>query len=66
MTCSLEPDENEQMVEMFLAERPEFAREPLAALLSPAHAKFVSSEGVWRMLPGGGHDGFTVQVLRRR
>lgn len=65
MTCSIEPEENEQVVAAFLAGRPEFAREPLAPLLPPALAKFVSGEGLWRMLPGGGHDGFTVQVLRR-
>jgi 16S rRNA (cytosine967-C5)-methyltransferase len=65
ITCSIEPEENEQLVAGFLADWPEFAREPLPPLLPPAHAKFVTSHGLWRMLPGGGHDGFTVQVLRR-
>lgn len=65
MTCSLEPEENERLVEAFLAARPEFLREPLAPLLPPVHARFANEAGVWRLLPGGGHDGFTVQVLRR-
>ncbi|HQP93887.1 MAG TPA: hypothetical protein PK570_08030 [Thermoanaerobaculia bacterium] len=65
MTCSLEPEENERLVEAFLAARPEFAREPLAPLLPPVHARFANEAGVWRLPPGGGHDGFTVQVLRR-
>lgn len=65
ITCSIEPEENEHLVAGFLADRLEFAREPIAPLLPAVHAKFVTSHGLWRMLPGGGHDGFTVQVLRR-
>lgn len=66
ITCSLEAEENEQVVERFLAAAPEFERLPLAGLLAPPLDRYIAGPGLWRLLPGGDHDGFTVGVMRRR
>ena len=66
ITCSLEAEENEAVVERFLAAEREFALEPVADLLPPGLAAGGGEEGLWRVLTDGDHDGFTVQVLRRR
>jgi len=66
VTCSLEREENEDVVDALLGERPGFFRvvpdpaglpAPLAATVSPA--------GLVRVLPGATHDGFSAAVLRR-
>ena len=65
VTCSLEPEENEGVLDGALAARPGFARvrpptevpEPLAARTGP--------DGVVRVLPGATHDGFTALLVRR-
>ncbi len=68
--CSLEPQEGEAVVRAFLAERPDFALDPvraeeLAAGMAP------SAEGWLRLLPGlfadqGGADSFFIARLVRR
>ena len=65
ITCSLEAEENEDVVDRFLAARSGFAPAPLAAELPPPLDRGVEAPGLWRVLTGGDHDGFTVQVLRR-
>jgi 16S rRNA (cytosine967-C5)-methyltransferase len=65
ITCSLEPEENEGVVERFLAGHPGFAPLPLAGLLAAPADQGVIAPGVWRVLTGGDHDGFTVSVLER-
>ena len=65
ITCSLEAEENELMVERFLARRAEFAPTPLTGRLPRSLAPGGGERGLWRVLTGGDHDGFTVQVLRR-
>lgn len=69
ITCSLEAEENEAVVERFL-ETPEgrdgFSPLPLADRLPPLLAASVVGEGFWRTMSGGDHDGFTVSVLTRR
>jgi 16S rRNA (cytosine967-C5)-methyltransferase len=65
ITCSLEAEENERVAERFLAANPEFQPQPLGRGLDPAMAAAVEAPGRWRVLPGGDHDGFTVQVFRR-
>ncbi len=65
ITCSIEPEENERVVESFLARHPEFAPLPLAGVLAPPLAAGVEAPGRWRVLPGGDHDGFTAHVLVR-
>lgn len=62
-TCSIEPEENEQQVDRFLAAHPEFAREPgpgaEAAWLSPAGDLTLLSQR-------HGTDGAYAARLRRR
>ena len=68
ITCSIEPEENEHVVERFLAEHAEFERAPLdeEAMVHLPESSRSSSDGLWRLLPEEEHDGFTVQVLTRR
>jgi 16S rRNA (cytosine967-C5)-methyltransferase len=65
ITCSLEREENEDVVARFLAAHPEFAPLPLAELLEDPVATKVTGPGAWRVLTGGDHDGFTVNVLAK-
>jgi len=61
-TCSVEPDENEQVIGNFLAERPEFVKFDLAAT-----KELVTSEGDIRTWPHrDGCDGFFIAGLHRR
>jgi 16S rRNA (cytosine967-C5)-methyltransferase len=66
ITCSLEPEENEKVVNEFLRHGTDFSPEPLEEVLDLPLKSFIQGPGCWRMLPGGEHDGFTVHVLRRR
>ena len=43
----------------------DFGPRDLSADLRRPAADHVEAPGLWRLLPGEGHDGFTVQVLRR-
>ena len=65
ITCSIEPEENERVVESFLARHPEFAPLALAGVLAPPLDAGIEAPGRWRVLPGGDHDGFTAHVLLR-
>jgi 16S rRNA (cytosine967-C5)-methyltransferase len=58
-TCSIEPDENDQVVAGFLAGHPEFTVTDARELLPPAAAGLVDKEDFFRTLPGErGLDGF--------
>jgi 16S rRNA (cytosine967-C5)-methyltransferase len=60
-TCSLEPEENEEVVRAFLAACPEFVLDPPPAFPLPLDAA-----GMLRCLPHRhGTDGFTAARLRR-
>jgi 16S rRNA (cytosine967-C5)-methyltransferase len=60
-TCSLEPEENDEVVRAFLARHPEFAVDPPPAFPLPLDAG-----GFLRCLPHvHGMDGFTAVRLRR-
>ena len=48
-TCSLEPEENEQVVERFLNQHPEYARAPAGAAAVPA--ELLTPAGDFRSLP---------------
>lgn len=63
ITCSLEREENEDIVARFLATHPELSPVPLETVLEPALAGGILGPGGWRVLTGGDHDGFTVHVL---
>jgi 16S rRNA (cytosine967-C5)-methyltransferase len=64
ITCSLEPEENEEVVARCRERRPELVPEPLATV-GPPLDRWVAGPGCWRVLPDEDHDGFTVHVLRR-
>jgi 16S rRNA (cytosine967-C5)-methyltransferase len=66
ITCSLEREENEDVVRRFLARESGFEPEPVSEHLPGSMRTGGGEGGLWRILTGGDHDGFTVQVLRRR
>ncbi len=66
ITCSLEPEENADVVARFLAGGADFAPLALGERLAAPLARAVVGPGLWQLLPGGDHDGFTVSVLSRR
>ncbi|MEM7051477.1 MAG: transcription antitermination factor NusB [Acidobacteriota bacterium] len=65
ITCSLEAEENERVVERFLNHRRDFQRLDLESEMPDLLGGEISEEGTWRLLPAGDHDGFSVTVLRR-
>ncbi len=66
ITCSLEAEENEEVVERFLAENPAFALLPLEDHLDYPLDRWIVGPGAWRIFPAAEHDGFTVHALVRR
>jgi 16S rRNA (cytosine967-C5)-methyltransferase len=65
ITCSLEREENEDVMTRFLATHPELSLQPLEGLLESPVAAGVTGPGAWRILTGGEHDGFSVNVLAK-
>ena len=65
ITCSLEREENEDVMARFLATHPELSLLPLERLLESPVAAGITGPGAWRILTGGDHDGFSVQVLAK-
>lgn len=65
ITCSLEDTENEAVAERFLERHRNFSRLGLEERLESPLDEFVQGRGLWRILTGGDHDGFTVQVFCR-
>jgi 16S rRNA (cytosine967-C5)-methyltransferase len=65
ITCSLEKEENEDVVSRFAATHPGFSLLPLAGLLESPLAAGIQGPGAWRILTGGDHDGFSVNVLAK-
>ncbi len=66
ITCSLEREENEDVVASLRAKRPELKPVPRAEMM-PCRAELGDlADGFWRLLPGADHDGFTVHALRKR
>jgi 16S rRNA (cytosine967-C5)-methyltransferase len=53
-TCSSEPEENEEVVERFLAARPDFSRAPADSIPGPARP-FVDERGDFRTRPFRDH-----------
>lgn len=64
-TCSLEPEENDAVIDAVLSEHPTFVRDD-AARYAPAGAQRWVERGVLRLTPESGADGFTAFVLRRK
>ena len=66
-TCSLEPEENEQVVSAFLALHPTFAVESAVALLPASAHSLIDAAGVFRPTPADGLDGFfAARLIDRR
>jgi len=65
VTCSIEAEENEAVVDRFLESRSDFERFDLTRSDLPPGDSSALARGMWRTLPGAGHDGFTVHVLHR-
>ena len=65
-TCSVLPEENEAVVQDFLASRPDFALRPASIALGEALAAEVATDGFLRVAPHThGTDGFFGAVLQR-
>jgi len=64
-TCSLEIEENQQVIEQFLADRREFVRLDCRRYLPDAAAVFVE-DGYFSPHPGDAIDGFFAARLERR
>lgn len=67
-TCSIMPEENEEQVQGFLAEHPDFAPVPVPALWPDLVGTPCPVEGPWlRLSPlSHGTDGFFAAVMERR
>jgi 16S rRNA (cytosine967-C5)-methyltransferase len=66
VTCSTEPEENQQVVHTFLRHHPEFQSEAVHDVLPPPARDFVHDEGWFQTWPGAeGLDGFFGVRLRR-
>jgi 16S rRNA (cytosine967-C5)-methyltransferase len=66
--CSLEREEGEEQVEIFLQAHPEFTRAPITADNVFGHAEWITPDGDLRTLPfqiEGGMDGFYAARLNR-
>jgi 16S rRNA (cytosine967-C5)-methyltransferase len=63
-TCSLEPEENDGVVAEVLRARTDFVRMDAAKFVNANVARWVD-DGVLRLTPEAGTDGFTATVLRR-
>lgn len=65
VTCSIEAEENEAVIERFLADHPGWRPLELEGRLPSRLRSLVRGPGLWRLFPEHQHDGFTVHVLRR-
>jgi 16S rRNA (cytosine967-C5)-methyltransferase len=63
-TCSLEPEENDAVVDDVLRARGDFIRGDVAGFVNANVARWVEN-GVLRLTPEAGTDGFTAHVLQR-
>jgi len=65
ITCSLEREENEEVVSRFLATHPEFSAVRLEEILDTPLAGGITGPGTWRVPTGGDHDGFSLALLAK-
>jgi len=65
-TCSTEPEENEQVMELFLADHQDFKVEGCADYLPVTARNFVGGDGFFRTRPDQGVDGFFAARFRRK
>ncbi len=64
-TCSLEPEENEEVIRDFLAKHPEYTLHNAGELLPAETAKLINQEGMFTPTPADGLDGFFAVRLDR-
>jgi len=64
VTCSIEPEENEWVVERFSRRNPRFSLVALEDEIPSRLRGGIESRGRWRVLPEVDRDGFTAHVLR--
>jgi 16S rRNA (cytosine967-C5)-methyltransferase len=65
ITCSLEEEENERVMERFLARHSDFQPFALERSLPGAAARRIVRPGLWRAWTEDDHDGFTTAVMAR-
>ena len=65
ITCSIEREENEEVVAKLLERRPELEPVRLEEQLTAEQAEHVFAPGAWRIQPTAERDGFTVHALKR-
>lgn len=65
ITCSIEPEENEEVVEALRHREPGLIPAELTSIIPVEARSGLIGDGAWRTLPGDDHDGFTVHVLRK-
>lgn len=65
-TCSTEPEENDDVVNAFLASHPDFALADAKALLPASSHVLVDGQGCLRTLPHQGLDGFFAVRLEKK
>jgi 16S rRNA (cytosine967-C5)-methyltransferase len=64
-TCSLEAEENEEVIEKFMAKHPEYIVENGVRLLPDETAKLINQQGMFISTPADGLDGFfAVRIVR--
>jgi 16S rRNA (cytosine967-C5)-methyltransferase len=66
--CSLEREEGEEQIDVFLSQHPEFSRSAITATEVFGHADWITPDGDLRTLPfmlPGGMDGFFAARLRK-
>jgi len=65
-TCSLEEEENQQVVESFIRDNPGFAATDCGDAVPAPARKLVDAAGYFRSTPADGLDGFFAARLVRR
>jgi 16S rRNA (cytosine967-C5)-methyltransferase len=65
ITCSIEPEENEDLFARLLERQPELRPFDLDGRVPLPWGRFANG-AKWQVLPGDDHDGFTVHVAQRR
>ncbi len=65
-TCSLEPEENEQVIEQFLSTSKTFHTLDCRDLLPDSAGQLVNDNGFFNPLPSEGIEGFFAAVLERK
>lgn len=65
-TCSMETEENDQVVDMFMADNPDFIITDAGLLLPASVRRLVNNKGYFVSTPADGLDGFFAARLERK